>query len=133
MVCRRKAFSLVELLVVIAVMSLLISLVVPSLQRAKELTKTVVCVSNLRGIGSVIGMYTTDHKGTLPPQNGPGLDLWYRRIAGVYTGELQNRADGTSCLALAICPAEKSTPVTVKCRARYRVTGTPAPQPASRA
>ena len=58
---RERGFTLIELLVVIAIISLLVSILLPSLQQAKELAKLVTCQSNLRHIGLGFHMYLTEH------------------------------------------------------------------------
>ncbi|MHC4084546.1 MAG: prepilin-type N-terminal cleavage/methylation domain-containing protein [Planctomycetota bacterium] len=45
---KRKAFTLIEILVVIAVIALLIALLLPALERARGQAKTVICQSNLQ-------------------------------------------------------------------------------------
>ena len=59
-------FTLIELLVVIAIISLLVSILIPSLKRAKELTRRVICASNLHQMGLALMTYTADHKGDFP-------------------------------------------------------------------
>ena len=59
-------FTLIELLVVIAIISLLVSILIPSLKRAKELTRRVVCASNLHQMGVALMTYSADHKGDFP-------------------------------------------------------------------
>jgi len=63
---RKRAFTLVELLVVIGIIALLISILLPSLQKAREAANRTVCASNLKQIALGILMYAQDHKGVFP-------------------------------------------------------------------
>jgi prepilin-type N-terminal cleavage/methylation domain-containing protein/prepilin-type processing-associated H-X9-DG protein len=63
---RRKGFTLVELLVVIGIIALLISILLPSLNRARETANRVKCGSNMRQIGQAIQLYCNENKGNYP-------------------------------------------------------------------
>lgn len=68
-----RAFTLVELLVVISVIALLLAILLPTLGRARESAKNVQCMSNLRQIGIVGGAYQNDSpKQTMPSREALG-------------------------------------------------------------
>ncbi|MCD6393108.1 MAG: prepilin-type N-terminal cleavage/methylation domain-containing protein [Planctomycetes bacterium] len=58
-----KGFTLIELLVVVAVIAVLIAVLLPALQKAKELTRRLVCMSNLRQISYGCKLYLNDNDG----------------------------------------------------------------------
>jgi len=67
MVCRRhNAFTLVELLVVIGIIALLISILLPSLNKARKSAVAVQCSSNMRQLNLALTMYINDHKQKFP-------------------------------------------------------------------
>lgn len=60
------AFTLVELLVVVAVIALLVGLLLPALSRAREQGRLMVCLNNARDITMAANSYATDHDGRWP-------------------------------------------------------------------
>jgi prepilin-type N-terminal cleavage/methylation domain-containing protein len=62
----RKAFTLVELLVVIGIIALLISILLPSLNKARDAAKKITCGSNLHNIGIAIHNYASNNRGMSP-------------------------------------------------------------------
>jgi len=64
---RTTAFSLVEIVVVLAIVGTLIVLVLPALQYAKMAADRSKCISNLRQIGTAIHAYAAEHNNDLPP------------------------------------------------------------------
>ncbi len=62
----RRAFTLVELLVVIGIIAVLIAILMPALRRARAQAQEVACASNQRQLMQAFLMFAADHKGHLP-------------------------------------------------------------------
>lgn len=86
---RRQGFTLIEVLVVISIISLLIAILLPALQSAREHGRTVVCLSNHRQLFQGIAMYTHESNGWWPVGAGrsgntavsPHGPTWARVVA----------------------------------------------------
>src|SRR6478735_7685930 len=63
---RTSGFTLVELLVVIGIIALLISILLPALNRARESARRIACGSNLRQVAMAFFMYTGENGGWFP-------------------------------------------------------------------
>jgi prepilin-type N-terminal cleavage/methylation domain-containing protein len=76
----RSGFTLVELLVVIGIIALLISILLPTLNKARESARRTKCLANLRSIGQMVNMYANQNKGVIPigHSNDTGApSVWY--------------------------------------------------------
>lgn len=63
---RRRAFTLVELLVVIGIIAILISILLPVVSKARQQANTTACMSNLKSIGQAIEIYASQQDGLMP-------------------------------------------------------------------
>jgi len=72
---RPGGFTLIELLVVIAIIAVLAALLMPALERARESSRRMQCISNMRQQGLAILQFTMDHDDRLPSQH-PNTDRW---------------------------------------------------------
>jgi prepilin-type processing-associated H-X9-DG protein/prepilin-type N-terminal cleavage/methylation domain-containing protein len=66
-----RAFTLVELLVCVTILTVLAALLLPALSRAREKARAILCVSNLRQWGLATHLYVVDHNDYLPPEGHP--------------------------------------------------------------
>ena len=66
-------FTLVELLVVVAILALLISILMPSLAVAKATAKTTLCLTRMHNFGYALNMYSQENRGALPPSTHSAL------------------------------------------------------------
>ncbi len=64
---RKRGFTLLELLTVIAILGLLIGILLPSLSAARSHAKANTCISHLKGIGNAFAVYLTENNDVFPP------------------------------------------------------------------
>jgi len=70
---RRSAFTLLELLTVIAILTLLMGILIPSLTAARRQAKANVCLSKMKGISTAFTIYLNENKEHFPPVRLPKL------------------------------------------------------------
>ncbi|MCX5632538.1 MAG: prepilin-type N-terminal cleavage/methylation domain-containing protein [Phycisphaerae bacterium] len=72
-----KGFTLVELLVVMSIISLLLSVLLPSLKKARQQSQTVVCTNNIKQLGLAFVLYGGDYNGYAMPATAPPSIYWW--------------------------------------------------------
>ncbi len=82
-------FTLIELLVVVGIISLLVSVLLPSLTQARELARRVTCASRVRQVGFAVFNYTNENDDFYPLEEHPlrdGEGLWTQKTK-IYWGD----------------------------------------------
>ena len=113
----RRAFTLIELLIVIAIIAILAAILFPIFARAKEAAKRAGCISNLRQIGYAMEMYLSDNDERMPDRRDLKISLGFRPWtswppsdpragwAAIVYESYVNDQDVWSCTALVGAPA----------------------------
>jgi prepilin-type N-terminal cleavage/methylation domain-containing protein/prepilin-type processing-associated H-X9-DG protein len=121
----KSGFTLVELLVVISIIAVLLAVLMPSLQKARESAKNVVCKNNLKQIGYGISLYAEDHSQAMPPSwlnydSSPSSNN-FMAIISPYLGEKMKKEQGNDFfgkdkvgMKVWMCPSFNPMPKTTK-------------------
>ncbi|OGV48237.1 MAG: hypothetical protein A2017_13585 [Lentisphaerae bacterium GWF2_44_16] len=112
---RKLFFTLVELLVVVAVIAILAGLLLPALQRARDLTKRTSCANKLKQIGTGTLMYANDYNDFLPPYGkvfpnpNPWFSIgyWFTEISYNYLNNHKLETTETKN-GIFVCPADNT-------------------------
>ncbi|MBI2949572.1 MAG: prepilin-type N-terminal cleavage/methylation domain-containing protein [Verrucomicrobia bacterium] len=130
--CPPSGFTVIELLVVAAVIAILAALLIPSLARANARAKSTVCLNHLKQLQLAWLSYTLDHEDRLPPDRIDHTNGWWQSLPGSWVvGNAQ--LDPTSanikkgvlfpynaCPSIYRCPSDKSTVANLTLRPRLR-------------
>lgn len=112
-------FTLIELLIVIAIIAILAALLLPSLNAARAKAKSSSCVANLKQLGITLNLYVSDYDGWLPSSHTnyffTGLIYPYLKGNGV-TSNFEDFSESTSAVISQVrkgvyfCPAVEPFP-----------------------
>ena len=95
---QRAAFSLIELLVVVAIIAILAAMLLPALSNAKETARRITCANHLKQLGLAFTMYADENEGQFPARQQP---YWMTRLQPYYQD-----------VRLLVCPSDSQFAIT---------------------
>lgn len=93
---RRRATTLLEMLVVTAVIGIMVTMLLPSLRRSMDMASSVICMNNLRSVGQSLAMYRNENDGWLPTEHavtpsvtasGESTETWFQKLFPTYLND----------------------------------------------
>ncbi len=112
-----RGFTLIEMMIVVAIIAILVAILVPNFMRARAQAQTAACEANLKEIATALELYQTDHQqypnvtaATNVTSSEPNIGSYLRQTpidpvapAGNYTYQVTNPDTGTASYTIT-CP-----------------------------
>lgn len=102
---KHETFTLVELLIVIAIIAILASMLLPAFNKAREKAKTASCVNKLHQMGLAHLSYANDYSDRLIPGSRPDTKYWFN-VLDDYMGKVDKNNGSSIRPAWQLCPSK---------------------------
>lgn len=122
MLIRRHVFTLIELLIVIAVIAILAALLLPALNKARDTAIRISCMNTQKSLGLACYSYRSDYDGWILFTDDCNYGYWLTALPPYYGGDLSSQWIHVMGKGKAFqCPSDQNPHITV---APYRTPGT---------
>lgn len=120
----QRAFTLVEFLVVIAVIAVVIGITIPVVSTVRRSSDTTFCANNLRQIASALNIYASENGGVIPGALGrhTAYYTWAHLVASYLAPKQVSERVPLEMMPVLACPAH---PLTGKIETGFSMTHTP--------
>jgi prepilin-type N-terminal cleavage/methylation domain-containing protein/prepilin-type processing-associated H-X9-DG protein len=108
-----RAFTVIELLVVIGIIGVLIGISIPFVQGARRSSTSTLCQNNLRQLAVALLGYAAQNDGRFPPNNGATGLFWFdlERVLEPFAGVKVKPEERQGSRSILICPADSEASV----------------------